>query len=176
MSDVAAAILLLRPYLLVAAVALLIIASLGDIASRTIPDLAPVGLLVIGAALRLADYSVASAFVASMAILAAGALCWRFGWLGGGDVKLLAASAWLVAPTLVPRLILLTALLGGALACLYLILGWLARAQPARSRMQRRLSLGLRILRAEWWRIRRRASLPYGCAITGATLLVLIGR
>ena len=35
---------------------------------------------------------------ASAAVFALGAVCWRCGWLGGGDTKLLAACAVLVPP------------------------------------------------------------------------------
>ena len=122
---------LLQPGLLALAAILLGIASLNDIAVRTIPDLAPLGLVVIGVAVRLADGSAAIALAASAAVFVFGAVCWRFGWLGGGDVKLLAACAWLVPPALVPQLVLLTAIAGGILACLYLALSWMARASRA---------------------------------------------
>ncbi len=156
--------------------ALLGIASLNDIAARTIPDLVPLGLVVIGIAVRFADGNAAAALAVSAAVFVAGAVCWRFGFLGGGDVKLLAACAWLVPPALVPQLVLLTAIVGGILACLYLALNWMARASRPPTCAMRPRSLAGRIRRAEWWRIRRRAALPYGCAIAVATLLTLSGR
>ena len=131
MTDAASAIAIAQPGLLALAVILLGIASLNDIAVRTIPDLAPLGLVAIGVAVRLADGSAAIALAASAAVFLFGALCWRFGWLGGGDVKLLAACAWLVSPALVPQLVLLTAIAGGILACLYLALSWFARTSHA---------------------------------------------
>ena len=116
MSDASALAPWLQPGLLALVGILLGIASLNDIAVRTIPDLAPFGLVVIGVAIRLADHNAIFALAASAAVFLFGALCWRFGWLGGGDVKLLAACAWLVSPALVPQLVLLTAIVGGILA------------------------------------------------------------
>ena len=98
MSDASALAPLLQPGLLALAAVLLGIASLNDIAVRTIPNLAPFGLVVIGVAARLAEGNATAALVASVAVFVLGGLCWRFGWLGGGDVKLLAACAWLVSP------------------------------------------------------------------------------
>jgi prepilin peptidase CpaA len=173
MSDVSSSIVLVQPYLAVIAAILLGIASLNDVATRTIPDLTPVGLAVIGIAVRLADGSAVTALCTSTAVFVLGALCWRFGALGGGDVKLLAACAWLVPPALVPELLLLTALAGGVLACVYLALSRLARTPQTAPSAGRTRSLVRRIWRAEWWRIRRRAALPYGCAIAVATLFML---
>ncbi len=175
MSDAASVHYLLQPAVLGTAAVFLGIASLNDIATRTIPDLMPLGLAAIGIAVRLVDGNAIAALVASAAILLLGAVCWRFGWLGGGDVKLLAACAWLVSPPLVPQLVLVTALTGGVLACLYLALSWMARAPRRPTQAAHPRTLAGRIWRAERWRIRRRASLPYGCAIAAATLITLSG-
>ena len=51
--------------------------------------------------------------LAGLLVFLAGAFCWRRGWLGGGDVKLLAATAVLVPPSLVVNLLLDVALAGG---------------------------------------------------------------
>jgi prepilin peptidase CpaA len=176
MSDATSTNVLLQSGLLVVAAALLGVASLKDIATRTIPDAASLGVLAIGAGARIVEGNALGALVASTAVFAVTALCWRRGWLGGGDVKLLTASVWLVPPSLVPQLVLMTAIVGGVLACLYLSLGWLTRAMPAPRRSARPQYLLERIWRVECWRVRRRASLPYGCAIAVATLLTLSGR
>lgn len=176
MSEAALASVPLRPGLIVIAAALLGIASLKDIAVRTIPDAVSLGLLTIGVAIRVADGDELSALVASSAVFVVTALCWRCGWLGGGDVKLVTACAWLVPPSLVPTLVLTTAVVGGVLACLYLSLSWLARATSRPICTLRPQSLAGRIWRVERWRISRHAGLPYGCAIAVATLLTLSGR
>jgi prepilin peptidase CpaA len=175
MSDETSALVMLQPYLLATAAILLGIASLNDIAARTIPDLSWLSLLAIGVAARVVDHNAAAALVASAAVFLLGALCWRFGALGGGDVKLLATCAWLVSPALVPQLVLLTAIAGGILACLYLALSWLARVSRAPNRAAPPHTLVRRIWRVERWRIKRRASLPYCCAIAVATLFTLFG-
>jgi prepilin peptidase CpaA len=176
MPDAASAIAVLRYGLLATSAILLAVASLNDIATRTMPDLPSIVLVVIGIAARLADGNAATALAASVGVFLLCGLCWRFGWLGGGDVKLLAACAWLVSPAQVPQLVLLTAIAGGVLACLYLTLNrvmkYASRAQACATRPQ---SLAARIWHVERWRIRRRAPLPYGCAIAVATLLTLAG-
>jgi prepilin peptidase CpaA len=176
MSEAALANVPLQPGLLAIAAALLGIASLKDIAVRTIPDAVSLGLLAIGVAIRVADGNELSALVASSAVFVVTALSWRCGWLGGGDVKLVTACAWLVPPSLVPTLVLTTAVVGGVLACLYLSLSWLARPTSRPICSLRPQSLAGRIWRVERWRISRHAGLPYGCAIAVATLLTLSGR
>lgn len=175
MRDIAAAIEVMQPVALTFAAILLGIASLNDIATRTIPDRASLGLVLIGAALRLADGSALAALAASVVIFLLAGACWRFGWLGGGDVKLLAAATWIVSPALVPQLVLTTALAGGVLACVYLALSLPARTARAPAPTAPPQTLAARILRVEWRRIKRRAALPYGCAIAAATLLTLSG-
>jgi prepilin peptidase CpaA len=166
--------LAVRPTLLAAAVALLFGASLNDVAARTIPDLFSLGVITIGVTLRLIDATLIPGLAVSAAIFALGALCWRYGWLGGGDAKLLAACALLVRPGQVPQLVLATALAGGALACLYLALGRIAALCRMPAHAGRSHALVTRVCRAEWWRVRRRGPLPYGCAITFAAVFTLL--
>ena len=173
MREAASAIAVVQPGLLAMAAVLLGLASLNDIATRTIPDLVPLALMVIGVATHLVHGTATTAIAAGAAVLLVCGLCWRCGWIGGGDVKLLAACACLVPSALVLQLVLLTAIVGGVLATVYLILSrltWVSRvpiySAPARS-------LVGRIGRAELRRIRRRAGLPYACAIAIATLLTL---
>jgi prepilin peptidase CpaA len=175
MSSAPSIAVLLRTAILIIAIILLAVASLNDIATRSIPDFTALGLVIIGIAARLADHSAVAALTGSASVFILGALCWRFGWLGGGDVKLLTACCWLVPPPLMPQLVLVTAIAGGVLALLYLGLSYVARMWPASSRAKRPRSLAGRIARAEWWRIQRLASLPYGCAIAFAALLTLNG-
>ena len=175
MSSAPSIAVLLQSAILIIAIILLGAASLNDIATRSIPDFAALGLVIIGTAARLADHSAVAALAGSTSVFILGAVCWRFGWLGGGDVKLLTACCWLVPPPLMPQLVLVTTIAGGVLACLYLALSYVARMRPAPSRATRPRSLARRIGRAEWWRIRRRASLPYGYAIAVAALVTLYG-
>jgi prepilin peptidase CpaA len=173
MFESVSALAVLRPGLIAASIALLCGASLNDVAVRTIPDLISLGIGAVGVALRLSDGTLVPGVAVAAAVFAFCALCWRCGWLGGGDAKLLAASALLMQPAQVPRLMLATALAGGALACLYLALGRFTAecAMPIHTR--RSHSLAMRVYRAEWWRARRRGPLPYGCAIAAGAIATL---
>jgi hypothetical protein len=71
---------LLQPAILAVAAFILGVASLNDIAVRAIPDVASIGLVLLGVAVRLVDGNAIAALVASAAILLLGAVCWRFGW------------------------------------------------------------------------------------------------
>lgn len=52
----------------------------------------------------------------AFAILVCGAMLFARGWMGGGDVKLLAVSGFWLGPDAMPAFLLLTALAGGLLA------------------------------------------------------------
>jgi prepilin peptidase CpaA len=83
------------------------------------------------------------------------------GWMGGGDVKLLVALAVGLPLMGVIQLLTITALAGGVLAVVHLMLRVLPypRLAPAGS------SLARRVYAIERWRHLRRAPLPYGVAI-----------
>ena len=87
-------------------------------------------VFLLGSSVRAVNGALIAGILASLVILCGAAFCWRRGWLGGGDVKLLAASAMLVPPTLVVRLLLDVAVAGGILAIVHLVLGWLRRSFP----------------------------------------------
>jgi prepilin peptidase CpaA len=163
---------------------MLLTASLSDLALRLLPNWTSAGTALIGIALRLLDGTIFTALAAAFAVFCAAYFCWRRGWIGGGDVKLLAACALLVPPELVPALIILTTWGGGVLALLYIGLGRLLprepgttapRARRANAPRRGRPWLALRLWRVECRRILRRAPLPYGCVIAGAALILLLG-
>ena len=108
----------------------------------------------------------------SLAVFLLALLCWHRGWLGGGDVKLLGATAFLLPPDRVPGFILAVALAGGVLAAVYLLL---ERIVPA-PRLRMRTSFLLRVCAVECRRINRRSSLPYATAISAAAILTLVER
>lgn len=149
----------------------LTVAALTDIATRTIPDRCAVALGVIGLGLQAWGAGAVAALASAGAgacVFALAFLAWRRGWLGGGDVKLLAAAACVVPPAAVGTLLLAVAIAGGALSFLYLVLR-AARPAVAAGRPRTRAA---RVLRAEAWRIRRGGPLPYGVAIAAGTILV----
>jgi len=149
---------------------LLLAAALNDVALRTIPNGASIALVLTGTALRLQDGGIVAGLLLAAAVFGVAVVCWQRGWMGG-DVKLLAATALVVPPLQVGSLLMLTALSGGVLAVLYLILSRVVRVAPPGGRRRGPLA---RVLRAERWRICRGAPLPYGLAIAfgGITLLL----
>ena len=168
-----------RLALIVTAVVFLGRASLNDLATRNIPDLSALAVLLTGIVLRLIDGTAAIAFGISAVVFAIGVTCWRYGWLGGGDTKLLAACCWLTPPYAVPDMILTTALAGGMLACVYLTWrGVSATSDPpmARSRqpLGRHHCFAVRVWRIECRRVARHPTLPYGCAIAAGTFITLV--
>ena len=166
MPDATSPVVLLQSYLIAVAAVLLGIASLNDIATRTIPDLAPLGLTVIGVMLRVVDGTTAAALAASAAVLLVGALCWRFGWLGGGDVKLLAAATLWAGPGGTLPLLALMGLLGGLLGLFVL-----SPICPDFAGFRRRLPLGPSEVATGHT---NPVVVPYGAAIAAAALIVTI--
>lgn len=143
------------------AIGLFAAAAVTDVAGRRIPNPLPVLLSILGLA-RIAlawdagtDPGVPAVdLAAALTIFAAGAICFHFNLVGGGDVKLLAAGAlWLGATAVWPYL-MLTALAGGALALVFL-----ARAAALRLFTGRRTT----------------PTLPYGVAIAAGGILATTG-
>ena len=152
-------------------VLLLTYAAISDFATRQIPNLISLLVALIGLTLRFQANQLTSSL--AVAALAFGGLylLWTRGWIGGGDVKLLAATTLLVPPSQALDLLLAVSLAGGVLSAVYLLLIRL-RLPPMQAGARTPLR---RILRAENWRIRRRGPLPYACAISAGGLLTLLG-
>ncbi len=142
------------------AIALFAAAAMTDMRHRRIPNrlsiaLALLGLLRIAIALAggVGLVSAGIDLAVTLAVFALGACAFRFGLIGGGDVKLLAAGAlWLGSGALGPYL-LTTVLSGGLLAVLFV--GW-----------QLALPGGRR---------RRAPTLPYAVAIAAGGILTTAG-
>ena len=96
---------------------------------RLVPNRVPAAIAVLGLACRALDGTVLMGLLAAIAVFFAAAMCWRRGWLGGADVKLLGAGALLVPPNAVIGFVLATCLAGGLLAGLYMALS--RRAEPS---------------------------------------------
>jgi len=168
---------LLHLILLLAAATALLFAAVHDVAVRTVPNLVSLVVAATGLGLSVLAGQLVPALFGGALVFSGCWYCWRHGWIGGGDVKLLSACTLLVPPAAVPELVLATAIAGGVLALLYLALGaalkaTFARRLPGRT-APRPTSLLKRIWRAEGRRIRRRLSLPYACAISAGVLLTL---
>ena len=148
-----------------------------DVATRTIPDEVSIALILVGASVRLMSGWQAlalSLLVAVLIFFALLPLCGR-GFLGGADLKLLAALAVGFSPWISLHLLLSVTVVGGLLAGIYLCLGRVLRllGNLSRSKLRPRTLPG-RIALIEGWRIRRRAPVPYGVAIAIGTVFAVL--
>ena len=155
-----------------ACAALLVTAAATDLAARIIPNRIPALLLALGLVLHVAQGTLVAGLLVAAAVFVFAFVAWQFGAMGGGDVKLLAATAFCIAPPAALALIVRVAIAGGVLGILYLVARRVVRA-PA-GPVPRLASLPARVLRAERWRIGRRFPLPYGIAIAVGGLITLI--
>ena len=155
----------------VAATVLLITAALHDLAFRTVPNWLSATVFGVGVVAAGFDHRLLYSLTSAVVLFVGAALCWRRGLMGGGDVKLLAASAALLPVGSWGEFLLLVALCGGFLALIYLVLQRLIRT-PSRAKPWSFLG---RILKAERWRVARRGPLPYASAIAAGALLTVFG-
>jgi prepilin peptidase CpaA len=160
----------LAQLIVLAIAALLIVAALHDTATRTVPNWISFAILCCGVALRLADGGLITGLILTFAVFLTSTLVWWFGLFGGGDVKLLSAATLAIPPEAVAPYILLVALAGGALALTYLALQRLV-PRPAPGFRSGFLA---RVLKAEAWRLHRRAPLPYAAAIAVGGIISLL--
>ena len=160
--------------LTLSAIAFLLAAAWRDIAARVIPNEICLGIAAIGIASQAMQGVAALAMGAALAagVFALLSVAFRFGALGGGDVKLAAAMAVGLQPLQTWIFITVTAAAGGVLGLLYIAL-W--RGLPKRiAAPNRTRPVWRRIAAAELHRIRRHGPLPYGVAIACGGLFVLL--
>ncbi|MDA9511447.1 pilus assembly protein CpaA [Bradyrhizobium sp. CCBAU 11386] len=144
-----------------------------DVATRLISNEICVALAVLGIAGQLASpMQVAeSLIVAAILFLLLFAIYAR-GWMGGGDVKLLVALAIGLPLPSVIQLLSVTALAGGVLALMHLMM----RLLPYPALAPAGSSLVRRIYAVERWRHLRHAPLPYGVAIASGGIWVIFSK
>ncbi len=146
--------------------------SAADLRARIIPNKFAVLIAVCGLAhsLRSGEVQVClSLFAAASAFISLGVLA-HYGLIGGGDVKLIGASALLVPANSVPLLLAEIALAGGVLSALYLATGFLLRRRPQLYRSASkngRKSPFRKWIRCEGTRIARGYPVPYALAVLG---------
>ena len=163
---------LMTSVLIIPASALLVYAAFRDLTARCVPNWLSVAVFSFGVVIRSIDHSLRAGLLVSAITFAVLFALWNLKALGGGDVKLWAATVMLVTPNLSPEVnfILAVVLSGGALAMIYLILRFVL--PPIH--YQKSTSLVWRILIAEGWRINRGGSLPYALAIAGGALVMVL--
>jgi prepilin peptidase CpaA len=157
-----------------AAASILCLAALHDIAARTVPDWMPSTLSVVGIIERILDGRLVAGLLAGLMVFVLTGICWRRGWLGGGDVKLLGAAAIAVPPVVVAPFAVAVALAGGLLSLMYLVAGRLMPKPATPHPTGRQAAILSRITRVESWRLRRGGPLPYAVAIAAGGLFVLL--
>jgi prepilin peptidase CpaA len=163
-----------RVVLLSLTVSLLAVAAWTDVTTRLIPNWVSILLALDGVASRVfAGFgALALSVLAAAAVFGVLAVIHARGWLGGGDVKLLAATSVQFPPAGVWGLVAATSIAGGILALLHLM----CRRLPRPARCPRGTSLPRRIWTIERWRARRAYSLPYGVAIAcGGVWMIFLG-
>ena len=104
------------------AVGLFLIAAVNDLRERRIPNWISVALLALYAVLAVLDPAkmlIWQSLLTGLGVFAVLFVLFRFGYMGGGDVKLWTATAVLVGPHYVMPLLVLTTVAGLAIALPY---------------------------------------------------------
>jgi prepilin peptidase CpaA len=143
-------------------------AAFEDFRRLVIPNLLPVILCIAWPLHFAATPSLVGALSAigcALAVFIVGAALFARGFLGGGDVKLLTAATLWAGAAGTPSLLVLTGLLGGALT-LFLLMPFGAQLAEAS-----RAFMGPSAISANHAAAK---SVPYGVAIAGAGLIVIL--
>src|SRR5215469_6131097 len=150
------------PIVSIVQILLLLYVATIDVATRLISNEICLALALLGIAGQLGSpMQVAESLIAAAILFLLLLVIYMRGWMGGGDVKLLVALAVGLPLTGVIQLLTITALAGGVLALVHLMMRHLPypKLAPAGS------SLARRVYAIERWRHLRHAPLPYGVAI-----------
>jgi prepilin peptidase CpaA len=144
------------------------VAAVEDFRRLVIPNLLPIILCALWPVYFAAApswFGALEAIGCAVAVFLGGAVMFARGYLGGGDVKLLSAAALWAGPAGTPELLMLTGVLGGALA-LFLLTPFGSQIVVAARLMlgQPPLDTGRGLA----------MPVPYGIAIAGAALIVTL--
>jgi prepilin peptidase CpaA len=151
---------LVQAGLWVAGFAALAAAAGTDLKVRIIPNRLVLSVAAVGIAIGLTSWPSffwISAVAAIFLVCALGVLA-HFNWLGGGDVKLIAAASLLVRPDHIITLLLAIALAGGLLSLIYLAAYW---------KLEYKTAMPARITPGDAYHRAVLDSVPYGIAILG---------
>src|ERR1700677_1393422 len=164
--------------MILASAPILVLAAWHDIVSRTVPNWMSMAIACLGLAAAYADGRLLTSVGLGLAIFIVAAMCWRRGWMGGADVKLLGSVAIVLPPGMVATFTIAMSLAGAAHAIVYMLARRVVTAPPPLAPPAapalasglampavRRRSLRSRAWRVERWRISRGGPLPYACAI-----------
>jgi prepilin peptidase CpaA len=163
----------IAPTALFLEILLLLYVAVIDIATRLIHNEICLMLALFGIASQFATQThVAESLAAATILLLLLTVVYQRGWIGGGDVKLLVALAIGLPLMGVIQLLAITALAGGVLALVHLMMRLLPYPKPAPAGS----SLLRRVYAVERWRNLRHAPLPYGVAIACGGIWTVLGR
>ena len=152
----------------------LLLAAWHDIVSRTVPNWMPALIAGFGVVAGFTADRLPISLGCGLTIFIAAAVCWRRGWMGGADVKLLGAIAIVVPPGMVTMFAIAMSYAGAVHAIAYMLARRVVTPPPPLvTDRPRAMPLLPRALRAERWRISRGGPLPYACAIAFGFLFVL---
>lgn len=153
--------------LAIALLTALALAALSDMRCRRIPHMlvAVIAVLWLATVPALGPSAAAAALATAVGVLAAGILVWRCGWLGGGDVKLIAALSLWAGPHQVAGLLLTIALSGGALALLVMLRDRVLQTPLCMIAQVHAARLAPAAVRLPAWSPAAARSLPYGVAV-----------
>jgi Flp pilus assembly protein protease CpaA len=144
-----------------------------DIATRLIRNEICVALALLGIAGQLANpMQVAESLIAAAILFLVLLVVYQRGWMGGGDVKLLVALAVGLPFTGVIQLLTVTALAGGVLALVHVVM----RQLPYPKLASAGSSIVRRVYAVERWRHLRHAPLPYGVAIACGGIWTILSK
>jgi prepilin peptidase CpaA len=150
-----------------------------DLRARIVPNefALLIALCGLGLALRSGTGQFWIAIVAALSVFSVLGILAHYNMLGGGDVKLIAATSLLVQPDRVPLLLAEIALAGGVLSCVYLAGGLVLRRWPSLYRIPPGAAqpgpFG-KWLRREKSRIARGYPMPYALAVLGGVAVHII--
>jgi prepilin peptidase CpaA len=153
---------------------ILLAAALHDVLARTVPNWMSIALAATGVVASALNGRLITSLLVGAFVFTLSGLCWKRGWLGGGDVKLFGAAAIAVPPMTVAPFVVAVALAGGVLSLVYLALGHLIPAPVQLRPVGRPVGLLSRAMRLERWRLSRGGPLPYAVAIAAGGLFVLL--
>ena len=163
----------IAPAALLLQILLLLYVAAIDVATRLIHNEICLILALLGIASQFASQthvteSLVGATILSLLLI----VIYQRRWIGGGDVKLLAALAIGLPLIGLIQLLTVTALAGAGLALAHLVM----RLVPYSGTAPGGSSLLRRVYAVERWRNMRRAPLPYGAAIACGGIWTLLSQ
>lgn len=164
----------MRTVVIIAAIGILAVIAYGDVRTRRIPNGLAGTIAVLGLArMMLAGdpLTAAHTFEAAAVVFTAAFLLFRRGVLGGGDAKLVAATALLIGSQDLLGFLFLMSMCGGVLALASLARDQLRRLHWQLSRHARAPSM---TQVAGCITAPARSTVPYGVAIAAAGVITLV--